>query len=158
MLSVLTIKRPCWFRAFGFLLLGFICWMIGNPNFKHESILKSCFNTAGLILMLFGNIGLFASAASLSRSWLPLKRLCGLVLIAVLLSLFSFMIFSLEYGVFKFGDSDLPPYQPDTPFERTFDFVWFVVTIGALVFWSGVFLYPVVLIFKYFSRHLANTR
>ena len=61
----------------------------------------------------------------------------------------------LEYGLFNFGDSDLPPYQPDTPFERAFDFVLFFVAIGAGVLWSGVILYAVALLSKFFKRRMA---
>jgi hypothetical protein len=32
----------------------------------------------------------------------------------------------LEWGVFNFGDSDLPPYQPDTIFEKMCDAAWLV--------------------------------
>ena len=158
MLPVMTFKRPFWFLIFsalGFLLLGFICWMIGNPDFKHQSAFKDCFNTASLVLILLGDIGLMASMASCSRGWSPVARFGTFVLVGVLLSVLCFVIVFLEYGVLNFGDSDLPPYQPDTPFERAFDFFWVVVTVGAGVFWSGVILYAVVLLSRLFRRRMA---
>jgi hypothetical protein len=48
----------------------------------------------------------------------PRFRKAGrLACIAVFLTLLSFAMIVLEYGVFNFGDSELPPYKPDTPFE-----------------------------------------
>jgi hypothetical protein len=96
-----------------------------------------------------------ASLASFSSGWLPKKRFGTLALVAALLSLVSFAILFLEYGVLNFGDSDLPPYQPDTPFERSFDFVWFVVTGGAGVFWSGIILYALVSLSRFLRRRTA---
>jgi hypothetical protein len=110
---------------------------------------------AGLALILFGDVGLMVSFASFSREWLQAPRFWAFVLVATLLSLLSFLIIFLEYGVLNFGDSDVPPYQPDTTFERIFDFVWCLVTIWAGVFWSGVILYAVVLFFRLFRRRLA---
>jgi hypothetical protein len=69
-----------------------------------------------------------------------------LILSAVAMSSLSFVILFLEYGVFNFGDSDLPPYQPDTLFEGVFNVVWFVVTSGAGLLWLCVILYVVVLL------------
>lgn len=154
----MTFKRPFWFLIFstlGFLLLGFICWMIGNPDFKHPSALKNGFNTAGLVLMLFGNVGLITSLATISRGWLQKARFGAFILLATLFSLLCVVILFLEYGVLNFGDSDLPPYQPDTPFQRAFDFVFGVVTIGAAVFWFGVILYAVILLSRFFRRRMA---
>jgi hypothetical protein len=158
MLPVMTFKRPFWFLIFstlGFLLLGFICWMMGNPDFKHPSAFKEFSDRTGRVLMLIGDIGLMAAMASFSSGWLQAKRFGAFVLVAVLLSLLCFVIIFLEYGVLNFGDSDLPPYQPDTTFERAFDFLWFFVTIGAAVFWSGVILYGVVLLSRFFRRRMA---
>ena len=154
----MTFKRP--FSSLTFvslvcLLLGFVCWMTGNPDFKHQSAFKDWFNTAGLILVVLGDIGLMAYLASVSRGLTPEAKFGTFVVVAVLLSLLCLIIMSLEYGVFNFGDYDLPPYQPDTPFERGFDFVWLVVTIGAGVLWSGVILYAVVLLSRVFRRRLA---
>ena len=154
----MTFKRPfSWliFSSLGFLLLGLVCWMIGNPDFKHESALRDWFNTAGLVLVLLGDIGLMAFMASFSRGRAPIASFGAFVLVAVLLSLSCFTITFLEYGVLNFGDSSLPPYQPDTPFERAFDFIFVVVTIGAGVFWAGVILYAALLLSKFFRRRLA---
>ncbi len=158
MLPVMTFKRPFWFLIFstlGFLSLGFVCWMIGNPDFKHPSAFKEFFDRIGLVLILVGDIGLMASMASISRGWTPAARFGAFVLVAVLFSFLCFVIMFFEYGVLNFGDSDLPPYQPDTPFERTFDFFWVFVTIGAAAFWSGVIIYAVVLLSRFVRRRMA---
>ena len=158
MFPAMTFKRPLWFLMFstlGFLLLGFICWMMGNPDFKYPSAFKDWFSTASSVFTLLGDIGLMASVASFSRGWVPTAKFGTFVLVAVLFSILCFAIMFLEYGVLNFGESDLPPYQPDTPFERVFDFFWFVVTIGAGVFWSGVILYAVVLLSRVFQRRMA---
>jgi len=158
MLPVTTFKHPFWlllFASLGSFVPGFVCWMIGNPDFKHESAFRDGFNTAGLFLILVGDIGLMASMTSFSRIWPQPARFGAFVLVATVLSLLSCIILFLEYGVLNFGDSDLPPYQPDTPFERLFDFVWCVVTIGAGVFWSGVIIYAVLLLSRFFGRRMA---
>jgi hypothetical protein len=36
--------------------LEFVCWMIGNLDFKHASALRDGFEKAGLILMLLGDM------------------------------------------------------------------------------------------------------
>ena len=154
----MTFKRPFWFLIFaslGCLLPGFACWMIGNPDFKHESALRDWFNTAGLVLILLSDMGLISSLVSCSRGLTPVARFGTFIAVAVLLSLLCLIIFFLEYGVLNFGDSDLPPYQPDTTFERTFDFVWFIITIGAGVLWSVVAFYPVMLLSRFFRRRMA---
>jgi hypothetical protein len=89
------------------------------------------------------------------HNWSQLKRLGALVLVAVLLSFLSFAILFLEYGVLNFGDSDMPPYQPDTPFEKAFDAAWFTVTFGAGLFWLCVILYLIALLFRSIKRHVA---
>jgi hypothetical protein len=33
----------------------------------------------------------------------------------------------IEYGFLNFGDSDLPPFQPDTTFEKICDGIWLTV-------------------------------
>jgi hypothetical protein len=154
----MTFKRPIQFQiltSLGCLLLGFVCWMIGNPDFKHESAFKDWFNTAGLALILFGDVGLMVSMASFSRGWLQATRFGAFVLVATVLSFLIFVILFLEYCVLNFGDSDLPPYQPDTPFEGAVDFILVVITIGAAVFWSGVILYAIVLLSRFFKRRMA---
>ena len=83
------------------------------------------------------------------------KRFGVLVLVAILLSSLSYVILWLEYGVLNFGDSDLPPYQPDTPFEKAFDAVWFTATIGAGLLWLCVIIYVIVLLFRVFKRLVA---
>jgi hypothetical protein len=58
--------------------------------------------------------------------------------------------------VLNFGDSDLPPIQPDTNFERALDAVWFIVTISAGLLWLWSSLYVVTLLFRRaFERRLA---
>jgi hypothetical protein len=88
-------------------------------------------------------------------NWSQPKRLGAFVLVAVLLSFLSFAILFLEYGVLNFGDSDLPPYQPDTPFEKAFDAVWFAVTYGAGLLWVCVIIYFIALLFRFFKRRVA---
>ena len=89
------------------------------------------------------------------HSWSHLKKLGALALFAVLLSFLSFAILFLEYGVLNFGDSDLPPYQPDTLFEKTFDAVWFTATIGAGLLWLCAIIYVIALLFRVFKRRVA---
>jgi hypothetical protein len=89
---------------------------------------------------------------SLFHSKSELKRSGIFVLAAILLSSLSFVILWLEYGVLDFGDSDLPPYQPDTPFEKAFDAVWFTVTIGAGLLWLGVIINVIALLLRAFRR------
>ena len=81
-----------------------------------------------------------------------LKRIGAFVLVATLLSSLSFVILWLEYGVLNFGDSDLPPYQPDTLFQKAFDTIWFTVTIGAGLLWLCVIIYVITLFFRTFKR------
>jgi|GEM_PF-5540133 len=157
----MTLKRPFWFlisASLGCFLAGFVCWMIGNPDFKHPSAFRDWLSSAGLFLILMGDIGLMSSLASCSRDLRSLPRLGRFIIVAVLVSLSSFFVFFLEYGVFNFGDSDLPPYQPDTPFERTFDFLWFTLTIGAGVAWSVGAFYMVMLLSRFFRRQMSERR
>jgi hypothetical protein len=78
------------------------------------------------------------------REWLAsqnqsaLKRIGGFVVVATIFSCLSFAILFLEYCVLNFGDSDLPPYQPDTSLEKTWDAVLFTVTIAAGLLWLCV--------------------
>jgi hypothetical protein len=58
------------------------------------------------------------------------------------------VILFLEYTVFNFGDSDLPPYHQDTLFERVVDDVWLAVTIGAGLLWLSVIFYAVGLLYR----------
>ena len=82
-----------------------------------------------------------------------------LAFVALHLTLLSVGIFVLEYTVGNFGDSDLPPYQPDTPFERHCDAVWNTVTTGAELLWLCVIVYiifyVIVLSFRCFKRRMA---
>jgi hypothetical protein len=91
------------------------------------------------------------------KMWSHLKRLGASAVAAVLLSCSSFAILFLEYGVLNFGDSDMPPYHPDTLFEKVFDAVWFTVTIGAGLFWLFVVAYAVWLLFTTI-KHMAVLR
>jgi hypothetical protein len=59
-------------------------------------------------------------------------------LVALFLTFLSFGILCLEYGVLNLGDSDLPPYQPDTPFERAVDIVWYSITFASGLLWLYV--------------------
>lgn len=92
---------------------------------------------------------------SFFHNWSHLKRLGASVLVAVLLSFLSYVVAFLEYGVLNFGDSDLPPYQPDTPFEKAFDAVWFTVTYGAGLLWLCVIIYVIALLFRAIKRRVA---
>jgi len=60
-----------------------------------------------------------------------------------MLSFLSFLIFRAEYGVLNFGDSDLPPYQPDTLLEKVFNTIWFAVTIPAGLLWFLLLIYVI---------------
>ncbi|HXC99993.1 MAG TPA: hypothetical protein VN048_11680 [Verrucomicrobiae bacterium] len=82
------------------------------------------------------------------------KRAGIFALVALFMTLLSFGIVSLEYTVLNFGDSDLPPYRPDTPFERAVDIVWFAVTISAGLLWIFVIIYVIALIFRAFKRRV----
>ena len=92
---------------------------------------------------------------SVFHSWSPLKRLGASVLLAAVLSFLCFAILWLEYGVLNFGDSDLPPYQPDTLFEKVVDVIWYTVTFGAGLTWLFVIVYAITLLFRYFNRRPA---
>jgi hypothetical protein len=83
------------------------------------------------------------------------KRLGVCTLAALLLSCFSFFILILEYGVLNFGDSDMPPYQPDTPFERTVDDLWIIITFSAGLLWVCVIIYAVAQLFRAIKRRVA---
>lgn len=89
------------------------------------------------------------------RSWSPLKRLAAAVLLAGVLSFLCFAVFWLEYGVLNFGDSDLPPYQPNTLFENFIDAIWYTVTYGAALSWLFVIVYAITLHFRPFKRRSA---
>ena len=82
------------------------------------------------------------------------KRIGRIVLVAISVSFLSFAILWLEYGVLNFGDSDLPPYQSDTPLEKVVDGVWFTVTITAGLLW----LYSIALVLRALFRSLRNER
>jgi hypothetical protein len=79
------------------------------------------------------------------------KRVVIFVLIAIFLSFLSFAIVGLEYAVLNFGDSDMPPYKPDTLFEKTCDAIWFAVTIAAGLLW----FYVIALFFRARKRRVA---
>ena len=93
---------------------------------------------------------------SFFHNWSHTKRLGSFILVAALLSFLSFVILSLEYGVLNFGDSDLPPYQPDTPFEKAFDAVWFTVTGGAGLLWLFTIIYVIALLFRGIKRRISS--
>lgn len=106
--------------SLGILFLGFVSWMLGygNASPRGNVDFRYWLSTVGLVLILLGDVGLVAFMAEFSHTWPQVKRFGAFVLVAALLSFLSFVIVSLEYGVLNFGDSDLPPYQPDTPFEK----------------------------------------
>ena len=83
------------------------------------------------------------------------KRFGVLLFASFLLSCLSFVILFLEYGVLNFGDSDLPPYQPDTHFQRACDTVWFTVMVGAVVGWICFIIYVSALLFRVIKRRVA---
>ena len=78
----------------------------------------------------------------------PLKKLGVLAFVTGLLALLCVAISLLEYTVLNFGDSDLPPYQPDTPLERACDEIWFSVTYGAGVLSVWTIAYFIMLLFQ----------
>nr|HXR03647.1 hypothetical protein [Verrucomicrobiae bacterium] len=143
------------FASLGCFLLGFVSWMLGNSDVKEVTDFRYWFHMGGVALILLGVVGLMASMVSFSNGWSQLKRFGAFVLVAALLSLLSFAILFLEYGVFNFGDSDLPPYWPDTPFEKAFDFVWFTVTIGAALLWLFAIIYVIALLFRAVKQRVA---
>lgn len=138
------------FTLFG---LGFISWMLGNPGVKD---FRYWLNPAGMLLISLGVIGFIALMVSYSHAWSQPKRIGAFVLVAALLTFFSSAILSLEYGVLNFGDSDLPPYQPDTAFERAFDFVWFTITVGAALMWIFIFMCAIASLFRIIKRRVAS--
>ncbi len=84
---------------------------------------------------------------------------------ALFLTFLSIVIIILEYTIGNFGDSDMPPYQPDTPFEKHWDEVWYAVTIGAAGLWLGVivviiyaFIYAITLFFRAWKRRVIQRR
>ncbi len=84
------------------------------------------------------------------------KKKFGVLLFAsFVLPCLSFVILFLEYGVLNFGDSDFPPYQPDTLFERAFNIAWFAVTVGAGLAWLCFIIYVSVLLFRAIKRRVA---
>ena len=92
------------------------------------------------------------------RNWSHPKRLGASLLAAASFSFLSFAIFLLEYGVLNFGDSDLPPYQPDTLFEKAVDAVWLTFTIGAGLLWLFVIIYVIALLFSAARHSLSGQR
>ena len=88
------------------------------------------------------------------HNWSQLRRLGAFVLVAALLSFLSFAILFLEYGILNFGDTDLPPFQPNTPLERAFDALWFTVTFGAGLLWLCVIVYAIALLARALKRHV----
>src|SRR5689334_4385364 len=76
------------------------------------------------------------------------KRAGSFALIALALTFLAFGIFVAEYTVLNFGDSDLPPYWPDTPFERIVDAILYSVAIAAGIIW----LYVIALFFRAWKR------
>jgi hypothetical protein len=129
-------------------------WVSNPPNYSYGRW-EEAEVLARLTVVFLGWItsNILADRISLRNREITLtnKRIGACVLVAILLSYFSFAILWLEYGVLNFGDSDLPPYQPDTPFEKTFDAVWFTITIGAGLLWS----YVIALLFRAFKRRVA---
>jgi hypothetical protein len=79
----------------------------------------------------------------------------ALVLLGLVLAILSFTILVMEYTVLNFGDSDLPPYQPDTPLEKHWDAVWYTVTYGAGLLWLSVFIYGIAILFRVIRRRVA---
>jgi len=143
------------FTSLGCFLVGFVSWMLGDSNVKEVTDFRYWCHMGGLALILLGVVGLMASMVSFSHGWSRLKRFDAFVLVAALLSILSFAILFLEYGVLNFGDSDMPPYQPDTPFEKAFDFVWFTVTIGAALLWLFAIIYVIAILFRAVKRRVA---
>lgn len=93
--------------------------------------------------------------ARILQNWSGLKRFGLFTVAALLLSFLSWAILFLEYGVLNFGDSDMPPYQPDTPFEKSLDVVWFAITIGAGLLWLFTVIYATALLYSAFRRRMA---
>ena len=152
----MKLKRQHWLLmliTLGCFLVGFVSWMLGNPDVID---FRYWLDKGGLALILLGDVGFMALIASFSQGWSPAKRFGSLALMAVLLSVLCFVILFVEYGMLNFGDSDLPPYQPDTPFEKAFHVVWFTVTIGAALLWLLSIIYGIALLFKAAKRHMAS--
>lgn len=72
-------------------------------------------------------------------------------LAALLFTFLSFAIFVLEYTVLNFGDSDLPPFQPDTLLEKAVDAVLFAVVITSGLLW----IYVIALLSRVCKRRRA---
>jgi magnesium-transporting ATPase (P-type) len=78
-----------------------------------------------------------------------------LILSAVVLSLLSYFMLYLRYGVFDWGDSDFPPYQPETLIEKAFEAICFFVLFGAGLLWLFVISYVIALLFRAIKRRVA---
>ena len=72
-------------------------------------------------------------------------------LIGLALTVLAFGIFIAEYTVLNFGDSDLPPYQPDTFFEKAVDAILYTLAIAAGIIW----FYVVSLFIRAYKRRVA---
>lgn len=130
--------------------------MLGNPDFQHETDFSYWCNMSGAVLILLADIGLIVSMAAFLHNWSLWKKFGAFVLLAALFSFLTFAFLFLAFGVFQFGDNDLPPYPRDTPFERAFFLVWFSIMIGAGVLWLFVLIYAIALLSKAIKRCLAT--
>ena len=99
-------------------------------------------------LPLLGSLACLYFNRRLEPAGSPLKKLRVLAFVTGLLALLCVAISLLEYTVLNFGDSDLPPYQPDTPLERACDEVWFSVSCGAAVLSVWTIAYFIMLLFQ----------
>ena len=88
----------------------------------------------------------------LSKNVAEFRRAGIFGIIALVLTFSAFGIFIAEYTVLNFGDSDLPPYWPDTPFEKTVDVILYTVAIAAGIIW----LYVIGLFIRAWKRRVAS--
>jgi hypothetical protein len=61
-------------------------------------------------------------------------RITRFILVSVGITFVGFLLFTfLAFGVFNFGDSDLPTYHPDTTFEKIFDGIWGIILLPLII-------------------------
>jgi hypothetical protein len=64
------------------------------------------------------------------------KRIVRFVVVAVFVTIVVCFVFPMFEAMLNFGDSDLPPYQPDTPFEKICNGAWLIAALPVFAFGS----------------------
>jgi hypothetical protein len=79
------------------------------------------------------------------------KRIVRFLIVALCVTGVVYFFLPVVEAMFNFGDSDLPPYQPDTTFERVFERLWL---LGLLPLAVGLFSAFVIDLLFIAKRHL----